>query len=144
MDYVRRKIVIFHEIMITAAMILLVTAGIWDLGRKEIPCLLLCGLSVIALFVFWNSSFWTQMYDLTIVIFLGIGGLIMVNRGKIGGGDVWILICFALIWPMNVFWESLTYAVTILSIVSVGIWMMTGDEKLQIPMVPFLVLGYWM
>ena len=127
-----------------AAMILLVMAGIWDLVRKEIPSLLLCGLSVIALFVFWNSSFWTRLYDLTIVVFLGISGLIMVNREKIGGGDVWILICFVLIWPMNVFWYSLSYAVTILSIVSVGIWLMIGDEKLQIPMVPFLVLGYWM
>ncbi len=125
------------------AMVLLFIAGVWDLEKKEIPSILLYGIAAAALFIFWGSSFEVQLYSLMMFGLLGTVGWILVNGGRMGGGDVWILICFIPIWPVTVFWSSMCKAVLILGIVSGGIWAVTGDEKVQIPMIPFLILGYW-
>lgn len=134
---------IFHEMVTVAAMGLLWVSGIWDLEKKEIPCILVYGIAALALLVFLESSLWKQIYGIVMLVLFGGVGRMLVQSGKMGGGDVWILICFALIWPVNIFWKSLCNAVLILGIVSVGVWTMSGDEKVEIPMLPFLALGYW-
>lgn len=125
-------------------MILLLITGICDLWKKEIPGVLLYGIAIVALLVFLYASLWERIFSVMVSVSLGAISCLLVHSRKIGGGDVWILICFAWIWPLDVFWRSLSYAVMLLGIVAGGIWLTTGDENWQVPMVPFLILGYWM
>jgi len=143
-DYVRGRISIFREIFNIIGMILLIVAGIWDLIKKEIPVVLLGGLTVVAFFIYCEAGFVNQVAKIVISIQLGLSGALLMHSKKIGGGDVWMLICLAVMWPMDEFWKSLCSAVILLCTTAMGVWWMTGDENIQIPMVPFLVLGYWM
>lgn len=123
---------------------MLTIAGIWDLIKKEIPILLLTGLSVIACYIWWETSVWQQVWKAGIAVLLGLSGIWLVYGKRIGIGDVWMLICLAIIWPQEVFLQSLCHAAMLLCTIATVIWIMTGNEQIQIPMVPFLVLGYWL
>lgn len=123
---------------------MLTIAGIWDLIKKEIPILLLTGLSVAACYIWWEASAWQQVWKAGIAVLLGLSGIWLVYGKRIGIGDVWMLICLAIIWPQEVFLQSLCHAAMLLCTIATVIWIMTGNEQIQIPMVPFLVLGYWL
>ncbi len=123
---------------------MLTIAGIWDLIKKEIPILLLTGLSVIACYIWWETSVWQQVWKAGMAVLLGLSGIWLVYGKRIGIGDVWMLICLAIIWPQEVFLQSLCHAAMLLCTIATVIWIMTGNEQIQIPMVPFLVLGYWL
>ena len=123
---------------------MLTIAGIWDLIKKEIPILLLTGLSVAACYIWWEASVWQQAWKAGIAVLLGLSGIWLVYGKRIGIGDVWMLICLAIIWPQEVFLQSLCHAAMLLCTIATVIWIMTGNEQIQIPMVPFLVLGYWL
>ena len=125
------------------AMVLLYIAGIWDLEKKEIPVVLLAMLSGTALLIWSTASAMDQLSGLVMIGILVLGSWKMVKSGKVGSGDTWIVACMALIWPIDVFWKSLSMTFLILSSVAMGIWAVTGDTEYRIPMVPFLVLGYW-
>ena len=144
MACVKGAIDIFHNFLVEVSMVLMLAAGMWDLKEKEIPVMLLMGISSTAFLIFWNASLWDKIYDLVVMGFWVIGGRILMKRGMIGSGDVWLLSCFVWIWPVEVFWESLGNAVVILCVVAMGLLIIERNEKIQIPMVPFLVLGYWM
>lgn len=123
---------------------MLTIAGIWDLIKKEIPILLLTGLSVAACYIWWEASVWQQVWKAGIAVLLGLSGIWLVYGKRIGIGDVWMLICLAIIWPQEVFLQSLCHAAMLLCTIATVIWIMTGNEQIHIPMVPFLVLGYWL
>ena len=112
--------------------------------KKEIPILLLTGLSVAACYIWWEASVWQQVWKAGIAVLLGLSGIWLVYGKRIGIGDVWMLICLAIIWPQEVFLQSLCHAAMLLCTIATVIWIMTGNEQIQIPMVPFLVLGYWL
>ena len=142
--YAGREINIFLEILNGGVLIMLTIAGIWDLIKKEIPILLLTGLSVAACYIWWEASVWQQVWKAGIAVLLGLSGIWLVYGKRIGSGDGWMLICLAIIWPQEVFLQSLCHAAMLLCTIATVIWIMTGNEQIQIPMVPFLVLGYWL
>lgn len=143
MDCVRRRIGIFHNTIYLATMALLVVIGTWDVIKKEIPIILLIGLSITAILAWSEAFFVEQLWELTMAGFLGAGGILLVRSEKLGGGDLWVLICLVMIWPVDVFWMSLSKAIMIMCTVALGIWILKKDENYQIPMIPFLLLGYW-
>ena len=135
--------IIFRDILEVVTICLLVLIGLWDLVKKEIPIWLLCGLSGCALTVFTEASRWEQGCALATAVLIGVTGIVLIKRKRMGGGDLWMLVCLLLLWPAEVFWQSLVNGGLILCTAAVGIWIATGDGKFQIPMIPFLLLGYW-
>ncbi len=125
-------------------MCVLIVISIWDLVKKEIPILLLIAFSIVSVLqmVMRGGTTW-MMICLPVVLLLGCG-MFMVQKKKMGGGDVWVLLCLAVAGPLEVFWKSVMYGSMILCVVALGIMILTKNENVQIPMVPFLLLGYCM
>lgn len=135
--------VIFRSVMKEIIMILLAMIGAWDLLKSEIPVVLLVILSIASLasLLAENRESWF-LASVLVILFVGIG-IVLVRNGKMGEGDVWVLSCLAAAWPLEVFCQSVWIGSGLLCLTAMGIFLITGDESVRIPMVPFLFLGYW-
>lgn len=122
----------------------LIIISIWDLVKKEIPIPLLVAFSVISLIQMAEADIWDQMTACALIILMSSVEFVLVRKSKMGGGDVWVLGCLALAWPLEMFWQSIMNGILVLCVVALGVWALTQNENTQIPMVPFLLLGYWM
>ena len=116
--------------------------SIWDLLKQEIPVLLLIMFSVISVLnVLVRGSLSWMSICLPMAVLIG-SGMIMVQKKKMGGGDVWMLGCLAIAWPIELFWKSVMYGSLLLCVVAIGLLIFTKNENIHIPMIPFLLLGY--
>ncbi len=143
-EYVKEKMVIFHRELEMIVLSLLIVISIWDLLKKEIPIVLLVMFSMASVMQMLAGSKIEMLTTcLLTAVLVGIG-IVLVKKGKMGGGDIWVLICLALAWPFELFWQRVMTGNLMLCMTALGIYFLTKDENVQIPMVPFLLLGYWM
>lgn len=127
----------------TGLMLILILLGICDAYHQKLPAVLLVVFTLLALCALWQKPVWSQVSGLLFgLIMLGLG-LLLCKKGKMGGGDVWVLSVLALIWPAELFWHSLCNGLLLLGLTAGLMWVLTGDEKEKVPLVPFLLLGYW-
>ncbi len=123
-------------------LILLIIISIWDLFKKEIPVPLLIMFSIAAATEILVGDVASKVAACLLTVWLAGVGTMLVHKKKMGGGDVWVLVCLAVAWPLELFWNSVIMGTMILCIVAMGILFLNKNENIQLPMVPFLLLGY--
>ena len=123
---------------------LLSVLSVWDLYKKEMPTVLLMILSLAAVWKLADASFWNRGMSIILVVLMGSIGLWFGKNGKMGTGDIWVFCILAAVWSVEVFWSSVFNGVLLLCLVAMGVWIYTKNEKERIPVLPFLMLGYWM
>lgn len=121
----------------------LILLSVWDLWKQRLPLILLLLFSAAVLWQFAENFSWLQAVNILAALLIGGMCLWFQKRKKLGGGDTWILSGLALVWPLEVLWHSLFNGFLLSSIVSVTLWGYTQNKNEQIPLVPFLLLGYW-
>lgn len=124
--------------------IALMLISAWDLEKKEIPIPFLILLSGMAVLGIVQEPVWKQLTSCLFALLLSGVGIAIMRKKMMGGGDVWVLACLILAWPIEVFWESMMLGTMVLCLVALGVWRNTQDAQAQIPMIPFLLIGYWM
>lgn len=124
--------------------IVLMLISAWDLEKKEIPIPLLILLSGMAALSLVQESVWNQFTSCLFAFLLSGAGIAIMRKKMMGGGDIWVLACLILAWPIEVFWESMLMGTLVLCLTALGVWRYTQDMQVQIPMIPFLLIGYWM
>lgn len=122
--------------------VLVILLAAWDLWKQELPIVFLILLSVAAGIQFLSETIWVQCLQ-------GVNALVSLclfrwqKSGEIGSGDIWVLICLGLAWPADIFWHSLFYGFLMISITAILKWSLTKNQDERIPLIPFLLMGYW-
>ncbi len=122
-------------------MVLLSIISIWDLLKKEIPVPLLIIFSIAAAGQLFTGNVSLRMTTCILAVWMAGAGILLTRKGKMGGGDVWVLVSLAVAWPFELFWQSVVTGTMMLCTVALGMLSLTKNENVQIPMVPFLLLG---
>ena len=124
-------------------MILLILLSICDLCRKRLPIILLMMFLALALWQFGCEPFEAQLLTLPFSVVMLITCLCFYKKGCLGGGDVWVLSVLTLIWPIEIFGRSVCNGLLLAGLIAAAIWIYTKDQSERVPLVPFLLLGYW-
>lgn len=121
----------------------LILLGAYDLWKQQLPVAILMLFTIEAVISFFLMTGWQQIVSCLLVMSLIGFGILFARKGKIGGGDVWVLCILSCLLPADVFWNSMLCGMFLLSITALLVWGVSKNEKAQLPFLPFLLLGYW-